>query len=466
MPQNLKDVLSTALPDLIEEAAPRYLEEPRGLAQGRSKLLARPRSSADVARLVSICAELDIGIVPYSGGTGLVGGQVADDGRDTLIVSFERMNAIREIDGDDRSMVVEAGVILSDIHDKAAGLDLIFPLTLASQGSARIGGLLSTNAGGVNVIRYGNARNLCLGVEAVMADGSIVHGLKSLRKDNTGYDLRHLMIGAEGTLGLITAARLSLAEKPKETVVGLLQVDAPDAALALLSHMRATFGELVSAFELIDATGVGFILETMPDCALPPVESWRWMVLIELGAGAKANLMDRFEAAMEQALESDLIIDGLVAQSDAQAAVFWNMRESIPQANKLVGAIASHDISVPVSKVPAFIKQMSAALCAVDETMRINSFGHLGDGNLHYNLFPPLGGDRAAYSKQKPQLTRMVHDLVADFGGSFSAEHGVGRFKKDELIRYGDPGKLLAMRAIKSALDPKNIMNPGAVIDP
>ncbi len=465
MSQSVKDVLNAALPGLIDEVAPRYLEEPRGIAQGHSTLLTRPKSTADVAKLVSICAELNIGIVPYSGGTGLVGGQVADEGRDTLIVSFERMNAIREVDGDDRSMVVEAGVILSDIHDRAADLDLIFPLTLASQGSARIGGLLSTNAGGVNVIRYGNARNLCLGVEAVMADGSVIHGLKSLRKDNTGYDLRHLMIGAEGTLGLITAARLSLAEKPQETVVALLQVDTPHAALSLLTRMRAQFGELISAFELIDATGVAFIRETMRDCALPPVENWRWMVLIELGAGAEANLQTRFEGAMEQAFEAEMILDGLIAQSETQAGVFWNMRETIPQANKRVGAIASHDISVPVSKVPAFIDQMSAEIRLENAAMRINCFGHLGDGNLHYNLFPPLGADRAEFMPQKPQLTRMVHDLVAEYGGSFSAEHGVGRFKKDDLLHYGDPGKLAAMRAIKSALDPQNIMNPGAVID-
>ncbi len=458
--------LDAAVPGVLSDPTPAYLEEPRGFYLGQAAALARPRSVEDVSKIVAMANEARVGLIPYSGGTGLVGGQVKPDGVPCVILSLERMNAVRELVPEDMSVVVEAGTILADVHNAAEEHDLLFPLSLASEGSCRIGGNLSTNAGGVNVLRWGNARDLCLGVEAVLADGTIMRGLKSLRKDNTGYDMRHLLVGAEGTLGVITAARLRLFPQPKDIVTGLLNVPSPTAALVILRRLQAEFNEMISAFELIHRTGIDFVEETMPDQPLPPTGDSEWLVLVELGSGTNASLETRANAALEALFEEGLVLDGSLAQSASQRATIWGLRESIPLANRNVGGIASHDISVPISRIPEFIEEAAAMFDAWSDDFRINCFGHMGDGNLHYNVYPPKGRSKKEYANQKDAIVRAVHDLAAAYDGSISAEHGIGRVKRDDLVKYGDPGKLAAMAAIKTALDPNGILNPGAVIDP
>jgi len=447
----------------FRELAPAYLEEPRGRFRGQGGLLLAPASTDEVAEIVRACAAARVGIVPYGGGTGLVAGQLMPEGPAPVILSLERMRAIRAVYPGENVLVAEAGAILANVQEAAEEAGRLFPLSLASEGSARIGGLLSTNAGGVNVLRYGNARDLCLGIEAVLPDGSVLKGLKRLRKDNTGYDLRHLMIGAEGTLGIITAAALKLVPCPAHTGAALMTVRDPQAALDLLAMAQARIGEGISAFEIMHRTGFDFLAETMPDLRRPFVETPDWTVLIELGLGEgqgpEAALEDLFVAAHEGALVSD----GLIAQSEGQRAEFWAVREHIPLANRKIGAISSHDISLPLSQIPAFLEQSGPALARLGR-FRINCFGHLGDGNLHYNVFPPEGQSREAHAHLHDAVKRCVHDLVHEFGGSVSAEHGIGRLKVGDLMRYGDPAKLAAMRAIKRALDPSGIMNPGAVL--
>jgi FAD/FMN-containing dehydrogenase len=457
-------LLAAGLPaSTLREAEPRYLEEPRGRWHGQAAAVAAPASTAEVAAIIRACAATGTPVIPYGGGTGLVGGQLAEGGTPPLVLSLERMRAIRAMDADAGTMTVEAGAILADVHAAAAAEGLIFPLTLASQGSARIGGLLSTNAGGVNVLRYGNARDLCLGIEAVLPDGSVMHTLSGLRKNNTGYDLRHLLIGAEGTLGVITAATLRLFPKPAATGAALMAVPDPAAALALLRMARARIGEGVSAFELINRTGLDFLREVGPEVKHPFAELPEWMVLIDLGLGAGQSPEAALEDLFAEAFEEGLVTDGLVAQSEAQRAEFWTVRETIPLAHRRIGAVSSHDISFPLAAIPAFIETAPARLAEVGE-FRVNCFGHLGDGNLHYNVFPLPGRTPAQHENERGAVKRVLHDLVHELGGSVSAEHGIGRYKVDDLERYGDPAKLAAMRAIKAALDPKGIMNPGAVL--
>ncbi|MEX0971207.1 MAG: FAD-binding oxidoreductase, partial [Paracoccaceae bacterium] len=338
---------------------------------------------------------------------------------------------------------------------------LLFPLSLASQGSAQIGGVLGTNAGGVNVLRYGNARDLCLGLEVVLADGRIWHGLSGLHKDNTGYDFRHLMIGAEGTLGVITAAVLRLFAQPAQQQAAWIAVKSPVAALSLLGQIRAGLGDVISAYELIDRTGLEFLGETGVMTLPAGLPDAPWLVLLDCAAGPGDDLTERIEAALGAAFEAELCHDALISQSEAQRASFWQIREMIPEANRAIGAVSSHDIALPLAALPAFI---SAARAAIAPELRINCFGHLGDGNLHFNVFPPLGKKGRDYRDHAAAVKRTVYDLVAAFGGSFSAEHGIGRMKLDELRRYGDPVKLEMMRAIKAALDPVGILNPGALV--
>ncbi|MEM9229918.1 MAG: FAD-binding oxidoreductase [Pseudomonadota bacterium] len=462
-PDLVQALMAVVPPEVVSTPGPSHLSEPRGRWNGTSLALARPRDVAETSQIIRFAAEHKIGIIPYAGGTGLVGGQVAE-GVPTLLLSVERMDKVRDVQPQDNVMVVEAGVVLADAQVAAQAADRLFPLSLASEGSARIGGLLGTNAGGVQVLRYGNMRDLCLGVEAVLPDGSVVHGLRRLRKDNTGYDLRNLLIGSEGTLGVITAACLRLFPRPVQTGTAMVAVASPDAALALLDAMRDRLGETLSAFELIHGQGLAFLDETLPDVAQPFTSRPQWSVLIEATGGAGAQLSERLEAGLGAAMEHGLVQDALIAQNSQQAAAFWTVRESIPAANRRVGAIASHDISVPVSAIPAFIERAQSLLLAHTPDLRINSFGHLGDGNLHYNLFPPRGKDRAVYADRRAEFTTLVHDLVDEMGGSVSAEHGVGRLKAGDLKHYGDPAKLAAMRSIKTALDPFGIMNPGAIL--
>jgi len=458
------DKLRSALPiDTLYDASAQYLEEPRGRYAGQAAILAKPRTTQDVSTLIRLAAEARVGVVPYGGGTGLVGGQIAEEGAVPLILSLERMNGIRAVYPDENVLVAEAGAILADVQSAAEAVDRLFPLSLAAEGTARIGGNLATNAGGTGVLRYGNARDLCLGLEAVLPDGQIWNGLTRLRKNNTGYDLRHLLIGAEGTLGVITAATLKLFARPARTGTALLVVESPASALKLLSMARKLFGEMVSAFELIHRQGFDFLTETMPDVRQPFAEPPEWCVLIDLGLAADMDPQASLETLFSHASEADLVLDGLIAQSTAQAQDFWNIRESIPEANRRVGSVSSHDISVPLGAIADFIEQAGERLAQMGE-FRINCFGHLGDGNLHYNVFPQVGRTRADHENQRDAIKTCVHDLTHEMGGSISAEHGIGRLKVDDLEKYGDPAKLFAMRAIKAALDPNGIMNPGAVL--
>ena len=461
------DTLSGHFPaDMFARADQRYLEEPRGRYQGAQGFVARPRTTQEVAGLVRACSDAGVGVIPYGGGTGLVGGQIApeDNAETPLILSLERMTAIRALYPQENVLIAEAGVILANIQSAATDADRLFPLSLASEGSARLGGLLGTNAGGVNVLRYGNTRDLCLGLEAVMPDGSVWNGLRRLRKDNTGYDLRNLLIGAEGTLGVITAAALKLFPQPVGQGTAFFVIRDAVAALDLLSLAKSHLGESINGFELVNRTGLDFLSKKLPEVRLPfGTTHPEWMVLIDIGLPRGLDPQEALEDLFVAAEAEGLVSDAVIAQSETQSHEFWTVREQIPEANRLIGAVSSHDVSVPLGELPAFIDRARQAIARIG-AFRTNCFGHVGDGNLHFNVFPPEGKSRDAFLTETKAIKRAVHDIAHDLGGSFSAEHGVGRAKTADLARYGDPTKLAAMRAIKDALDPKGIMNPGAVL--
>ncbi len=447
----------------FREVTPAYLEEPRGRWSGHAGLVIAPETTDQVATVLRAANAARIGVLPYGGGTGLVGGQIMPDGPAPLLLSLERMTAIRAVYPEENVLVAEAGAILSDIHDAAVAVNRLFPLSIAAKGSARIGGNLATNAGGVNVLRYGNARDLCLGLEVVLADGRIWNALSRLRKDNTGYDLRNLMIGSEGTLGVITAASLKLVARPSGEGTAMLVVESPAAALTLLAMARDMMGEGVSAFELIHANGLHFLTETLPDIRQPFDTPPEWMVLIDVGLADGLNPATTLETLFERGYEAGLLTDGVIAQNEAQRHQLWEVREQIPEANRRIGSISSHDISLPTGLVPEYIRRADTLIAAIGE-FRINCFGHLGDGNLHYNVFPLKGRTSAEHVNQRDAVKKTLHDLVHDMGGSVSAEHGIGRLKIDDLERYGDPVKLALMRQIKDLFDPQGILNPGAVL--
>ena len=449
--------------DVVSQISPAYLQEPRGQFKGQQGSLLLPRSTEQVSTIVKRCNQHSIGIVPYAGGTGLVGGQIYTQGPAVIVLSVERMSAIRNVDLTENTMLVEAGAILTDVQACAAEHDRLFPLSLASEGSCRIGGNLATNAGGVQVLRYGNTRELCLGIEAVMPDGSVYNGLKHLKKDNTGYDLRNLLIGSEGTLAVITAATLKLFVRPEKQATAFVALSSPSAALTLLEKVQHKTNGLVSAFELVHRQSFEFLREALPDVRLPFSDYPEWMVLIEVGGGSNMEIEHNLTSCLERAYEEGLVDDVVIAQNQRQQEEFWNVRESIPEANRLIGTLSSHDISVPMSEIPAFITATNAAIMRLG-AFRINCFGHLGDGNLHYNVFPPRGKSSAECVDTRAAIQETVYDIVFQFGGSFSAEHGIGRLKIAELQKYADPTKLAVMQAIKSAIDPNGIMNPGAVV--
>ncbi len=455
------DHLQSVLPSAAFKADPAgFLVEPRGRWTGQGVIVS-PASVEEVSAVMAACFAARVPVVPYSGGTGLVGGQVMEEGPTPVVLSLARMNAVRGVYASDNVIEVDAGMILSDVQDAAEAAGRLFPLSLASEGSARIGGLLATNAGGLNVIRYGNARAQCLGIEAVLPDGTIWNGMSRLRKDNTGYDLRDLLIGSEGTLAVITGASLRLMPRPADEATAMFAVASPADAVALLALAGETLGEGVTAFELIHRQGFDFLSETGLAFKAPftPLPDWSVLMQVGLSAGqdAKAALLDLYEAA------EDLVLDGIIAQSGQQAQDLWDIRETIPEANKRIGSISSHDTAIPISCVPDFIAQAPVALAKIGK-FRINCFGHLGDGNLHYNVFPLAGETRAEHDHHRDAIKTAVHDLAHSFGGSVSAEHGIGRLKVGDLETYGDPAKLMMMRAIKTALDPRGIMNPGAVL--
>ena len=437
--------------------------------RGWVPMVVRPANVAEVAAVVAICAETNTPIVPQGGNTGLTGGGQPHDTGTEIILSTTRMNQIREIDTVNNTMTVEAGCILASLQDAAADADRLFPLSLAAEGSCQIGGNLSTNAGGTQVLRYGNARNLVLGLEVVLPDGRIWNGLRGLRKDNTGYDLKQLFIGAEGTLGIITAAVLKLFPKPTEIQTALVAVPNPAASLSLLSRATEALGEQVTAFELIQRRAIDFVLSNIPGVPDPMADSYPWYVLLEIsGQGAPDSLRDTVEGVLGGALEDGVVLDAVLAANRAQGQTLWKIRESIPEAQNHEGQSVKHDVSVPLSRIAEFIERADAALEAAYPGVRCVAFGHIGDGNIHYNPAQPLGergGPAGAdFAKEYGAINRIVHDLIAELNGSISAEHGLGRLRRDEAKRYKSDVEMDLMRSVKDALDPANIMNPGKVI--
>ncbi len=449
-----------------EEDAGRYFDDPRGRFTGQGSLVLLPDSTAQVAKIVRFCGDRQIGLIPYGGGTGVVAGQLSPECRNAVILSLERMNRIREIRADDYAMVAEAGCILADVHEAAEAQGFVFPLSMASRGSCTIGGNLATNAGGIQVVRHGNARDLCLGIEAVLASGEIISDLSPLRKNNTGYDLRHLLIGSEGTLGIITAATLVLKPMDATTITALCALGSPADALRVYQALRREVGEAISGLELLSDFGIGLVTSHFAALHNPFAQPSPWYLLLEL-SGAE-DLRARTETALTALLEADLLRDVVLASSGAQRQALWDLRENTPEANRLTGAICNSDTSVPISAVDAFIAASHAEIRKQHPELRINSYGHIGDGNIHHNVFPPEGTAKADFVASHPGIitaVRMAINEVTDrFDGSISAEHGIGRLKTEDFLRFANPAKVTTMRRIKSALDPDDILNPGALL--
>ena len=439
-----------------ERLAPKLVEW-RDRWTGRTPLLALPRTSEEVAAVIGLCARAGVAVTPQGGNTGLVGGQIPQG---EILISTDRLNAVRAVDADDEVMVVEAGVTLAAAHEAAAAAGRRFPLSLASEGSATVGGLISTNAGGTAVLRYGTMRNLVLGIEAVLPNGEIFHGLKRLRKDNTGYDLKQLLIGAEGTLGVVTAAALALFPILASRAVAFAGLESPRAAMRLLARAKAETGGAVEAFELIGRLGVELAVRHLPGLREPLESRPPWYVLIETAGGEAGAAEAAMERLLAGALDDGLIGDAAVAQSEAQAKAFWSLREGQSAAQKPEGAAWKHDISVPISRIADFIDRASAALAARFEGVRIDAFGHVGDGNVHFDVLGPPGCDPAAHLARRGEGAAIVHALAISLGGSISAEHGLGTMKTAEALAYKSPVEVAAARAIRAALDPGRIMNP------
>jgi FAD/FMN-containing dehydrogenase len=433
------------------------LAEWRGRWTGETPLLALPRSTEEVSAVVAICAEHGVPIVPQGGDTGLVGGQIPQG---EILLSTEKLRRVREVAPLDDAMVVEAGVTLLEAQQAAAGVDRLFPLSLAAEGTATIGGVVSTNAGGVAVLRYGVTRDLVLGLEAVLPNGAVFHGLKRLRKDNTGYDLKQLLIGAEGTLGVVTAASLKLFPRMRSRATAVVALADPAKAVELLVRAKGETGGGVDAFELMGRRGVEFVLKNIPDTRDFFPQPYPWYVLIELASGEPGAAEAGLERVLARAFENELILDAAIAQSDQQAKAFWRVREDQSAGQKPEGTAWKHDVSVPLSKIADFIAEATAALERFHPGVRIVAFGHVGDGNVHYDALQPEGADARAFAARREEGSRIVHDLVARHQGSISAEHGLGLLKSQEALRYKSPVEVETMRALRGALDPQRIMNP------
>ncbi len=439
------------------------LIEPRGLYRGKALALVRPGSTEEVAKVLAFCNDAGIGIVPQGGNTGLVGGQTPDESGGQIILSTERLKRIREIDAHADVMICEAGVTLDEAQAAALDKVRLFPLSLAAEGTCTIGGNVATNAGGVTVIAYGNARELVTGVEAVLADGRIVNALTKLRKDNTGYDVKSLFVGSEGTLGVITAVSLRLFPNPRARATAFVGLASPEKALDLLRIAREHLGGGVTSFELMGR--FAYDITVRHGLARAPLAGDHpWYVLIEASSQIATGFDEAFAGALEAAFEAGVIDDAVLAASLDQRHEFWKLRESIPEAQIREGGSIKHDVSVAVGDVPAFIAEATKAVEAFEPGARVCPFGHLGDGNIHFNVSQPVGVDKAAYLDRWDAMNAVVHGIVARMGGSFSAEHGVGRLKRDLLARTKDPGALSVMRALKRALDSNGIMNPGKVL--
>ena len=448
------------------EDGPGYFEDPRGRFHGQAALIALPSDTDQVAAVMRLCHDRDIKVIPYGGGTGVVAGQLSIDCNDVVILSLERMNRMRDFSLADGAMTVEAGAILEQVHGLAEAHGMTFPLSMGSKGSCTIGGNLATNAGGIQVLRDGNARDLCLGIEAVLADGSILDELTPLRKNNIGYDLRHLLIGSEGTLAVITAATLAVRPMDPETVVAFCGIDSPEVAVELLNAFRKDMGGAVTALELMSDFGLELALNTLDGLRRPLESRHPWYLLVELCGPQGLRL--RFEESLVDHIESGRLRDAVFAESLAQRQALWALRERTPEVNHRNGAFCSSDTSVPISRIPDFVLQTRVAIHAIHPGLRINSYGHIGDGNIHHNVFSPEGTAKAEFLNANPGINDAVRMAITqvshDLDGSISAEHGIGRLKIEDMEQFASPTRLTMMRRIKNALDPKGILNPGALL--
>ena len=444
-----------------------YLEEERGLFHGAARLVVRPSSTAEMAAVVRVCAASRIPMVPQGGNTGLAGGGVPwEDGR-SVVLSLGRMNRVRAIDPVDHTITVEAGCVLAEVQRAAAAADRLFPLSLGAEGSCQIGGNLATNAGGIAVLHYGTMRDLTLGLEVVLPDGEVWDGLRRLRKDNTGYDLKHLFIGSEGTLGIITAATLKLFPRPRSVETAFLGLARVEDAMALFVRARASSGDQLTAFELIPRLGLEMALAHVAGVRDPLGSACPWYVLLEVSSSrTESGLRASLETFLAETMAAGLLRDGVLAASAAQAKDLWRIREAMVEAQKYEGGSIKHDVSVPVSRVADFILRATAAVEAKLPGIRPLAFGHVGDGNIHFNLSQPPRADAAVFLARRAEFNHVVHDLVLSLGGSISAEHGIGRLRREELPRYKSSLELALMRRLKRALDPDDLMNPGKILAP
>lgn len=459
----LKDLLGPKGWSMDGDVLSSHNAEARGKFDGKAELILFPASTHEVSKAVGICAKHDVAVVPQGGNTGRCGGAVAEDKQ--VLINLKRMNRVIEIDPRDFTATVEAGAILQTIQEAAEKKDLLFPLSLGAEGTCQIGGNLATNAGGLNVIRYGTARDLCLGLEVVLPDGSIWNGLSKLRKDNTGYDLRDLFIGAEGTLGIITKATLKLFARPLHTATAWLAVASPECAIDLLALARRHTGDGISAFELMSNFAHDLSVTYLPGLMRPLATKTNWHVLIELTSSRpNDDLQTLLVDLLSQAVEIGLATDATIAQSEAQRKNLWAIREGIPEAQGFEGGSIKHDVSVPVSTIPKLLKRGMAAADALIPGIRPCPFGHVGDGNIHFNFSQPATANKAGYLAQWESLNTVIHDIVVDLGGSISAEHGIGQLKRGELAHYASAEKMTLLRTIKEALDPDGRLNPGKVV--
>ena len=442
-----------------------HVTEPRGLWTGRTGLVLKPGSVDEVSRILALATETRTPVVPQGGNTGLVGGGTPDMSGGEIVLSLSRLDRIREVDTASNTMTVEAGVVLQRVQEAADAAGRLFPLSLASQGSCQVGGNLSSNAGGTGVLAHGNARELCLGVEVVLPSGEVFDDLRKLKKDNTGYDLKSLFVGAEGTLGVITAAVLKLVPKPKGREVAWVGLSSPDRALSLFSLALDRAGSGLTAFELCAAISVDFSVRHTLGLAAPLARRHPWLVLMEISSGRSADdARALIEEILAEGFDAGLADDAVIALNLTQAHAFWSIREAMSDAQKPEGASIKHDISVPVASIPAFIDEAGRAVLQAAPGARLVTFGHMGDGNLHYNVSQPEGGDKAAFLARYREINDIVHAVVREFSGSISAEHGIGRMKRDELIATQSPVATDLMRRVKASFDPAGIMNPGKVV--
>ncbi|TDJ47236.1 MAG: FAD-binding oxidoreductase [Gammaproteobacteria bacterium] len=444
-----------------------HVTEWRGNYRGRTPVMVAPATTAEAAAIMRICHARQLGVVPQGGNTGLVGGAIPASTAEApqIVLSARRLQAIRNLDADNYTITAEAGCLLADVQAAAAAADRFFPLSLAAEGSCQLGGNISTNAGGTNVLRYGNTRDLVLGLEVVLPDGRIYAGLRGLRKDNAGYDLKQLFIGAEGTLGFITAAICKLFPPPRSLSTAFVAIAEPAAAIALLSRARVALGDQLIAFELINRRAMDFVLDNLPEVRDPFAAAHPWYLLLELGSAGTGSAADeQLEAFLAEGLTTGQLIDGILAQSSAQRAGLWHLRHGISEAQKKAGAGIKHDISVPVSRIPEFLGAAGRVVAEQIPGVQVVAFGHLGDGNLHYNLNQPEAMDAGAFLALREPVSLAVHSIAVGLGGSFSAEHGVGVLKRADLARWRGGVELELMRTLKAALDPTGIMNPGKLL--